>query len=124
MISRSAFHFRAFLIFSLHFLLSAGLGATLMFLAVTDVLANPAEGPEPLWLTVCYWTLKILNPPMASFFGLSLGSRMIHLPTFVLAAAWSLLIGYIGSLIWYRAEKSVRPRQAAGLTFALHSTRR
>jgi hypothetical protein len=106
MTSRTAFHFRAFLISSFHFLLSAGFGAILVFLAVTDVLANPAEGAAPLWLTICFWTLKILNPPMTSFFGLSDGSQMMHLPALFLAGAWSLLVGYIVSLIWHRVERA------------------
>jgi hypothetical protein len=107
MTSRSVFHFRAAVICSLHFLFSAAFGAALIFLAVTDVLANPAEGPTPLWLIVCFWALTILNPPMASFFGISDGSHTMHLPTLLLAAVWSVLIGYVISLVWYRIEKSV-----------------
>jgi len=121
----SIFHLRALITASIHVLFSAALGAAVLFLAVVDVLASPAEGGPPWWLTVMHRFAAILNAPMAGFFGLWDNTRTMRLLLLLLAAAWSLVLGYAVSFVWQRAENIIDAKYRCDpatvqLTLSLH----
>jgi hypothetical protein len=101
-------HLRALGTAGVHFLFSAVLGVTVLFFVMADALATPVEGPPPWWLALMDRLLLAVNAPMAGLFGLWDDTHMLRLPLLLLAAAWSLAVGYAVSLIWQRVESLTR----------------
>ena len=110
MSTTTIFHLRALVCASVHFVLCALLGVTVLALAMVDMMTTSSELPPPWWITAGQWLLTILSAPAAVFFGFWDDVHWAHSVSLALALAWSVFLGYSISFVCHIARKSMIKR--------------
>jgi hypothetical protein len=111
---RANLHQRALICAAIHFLFCLWIGAALLIFGVGDAVSDTWE--ETWILDTLYHLFIILEAPSVAFFSRVEFEIIIHfIDTLLVAALWSLLLGYIISFLWGEFEECAFARAVRGI---------
>jgi len=106
---RANLHQRALICAAIHFLFCLWVGAALLIFGVGDAVSDTWE--ETWILDTLYHLFMILEAPAVAFYSYIESDIILHpIDTLLVAALWSLLLGYIISFLWGEFQEQALAR--------------